>query len=753
MIRDLTLNGLGSVHRSAVISCRRSISAHNNNDNVVDDESQLGGNPRIYQVAIVGGGPTGLLLSNLLSQYEISHILLESKSAESSFQHPQAHFINTRTMEILRSSLPSVYERVIQTMPPVEEYEQFCFGHSMMDPKPLATVLHPLRYPLQVDQDANGILLNDSESDAMTEKSNDNLEKNALSPCRVGHLAQHRFARILYDHAIESKQNFGHLEFGTKVNSIHLTNEGRLLRVETTQQTNVNPKTFHANVCIAADGASSSFRQAQLQGNFSEQFLMNIHVRLSPDQYNQLPHHSMLFTSLNENVISMVVLHSRGEYVLQVPYFPPYQDPQVDFTSEKVEKLVSSVFGLAIGASQIQSVRPWTMKAWIASQYHNRQGLAWIGDAAHVFPPAGGFGMNTGLQDAHNLAWKLCTLFRREAKHKHINDQEFLQLRNNCLSSYEGERRPVAMENAALSVRNYNRVLSVMNQCYLNHKHPELLKTTLDASSSLVPLSTRQGIFRSLMQTALQPLAMLDPKSKTAQSPPQLMYRQHIQTNLQRLFQQGGGLPLLFPRFEIGFSYTMSDEQKQATQEDYRDQSSDTANRKSDTWADEDLRQIRVGHRLPHAFIRPCASRLNQDDWEWSTIDLPMRSLDDEESSSQPSRPSWVILVVGQPETKPIQTTKEQMELIRKEVEKWLHLDTLVVYLFVREPEKSSLDRFQSRHKEYCFTLKDSSNPTFSETEGVALIRPDGHVAQWIQISQLKDNQALKELLNNLPST
>ena len=29
------------------------------------------------------------------------------------------------------------------------------------------------------------------------------------------------------------------------------------------------------------------------------------------------------------------------------------------------------------------------------------------GDAAHRFPPAGGFGMNTGIQDAHNLAWKL----------------------------------------------------------------------------------------------------------------------------------------------------------------------------------------------------------------------------------------------------------------------------------------------------------------------------------------------------------
>ncbi|PSR84782.1 Tetracenomycin polyketide synthesis hydroxylase, partial [Actinidia chinensis var. chinensis] len=32
------------------------------------------------------------------------------------------------------------------------------------------------------------------------------------------------------------------------------------------------------------------------------------------------------------------------------------------------------------------------------------------GDAAHRFPPAGGFGMNTGIQDAHNLAWKLASV-------------------------------------------------------------------------------------------------------------------------------------------------------------------------------------------------------------------------------------------------------------------------------------------------------------------------------------------------------
>ena len=46
--------------------------------------------------------------------------------------------------------------------------------------------------------------------------------------------------------------------------------------------------------------------------------------------------------------------------------------------------------------------------------YRFRQGPIFLaGDAAHRFPPAGGFGMNTGVQDAHNLAWKLAAVLRR----------------------------------------------------------------------------------------------------------------------------------------------------------------------------------------------------------------------------------------------------------------------------------------------------------------------------------------------------
>jgi 2-polyprenyl-6-methoxyphenol hydroxylase-like FAD-dependent oxidoreductase len=65
---------------------------------------------------------------------------------------------------------------------------------------------------------------------------------------------------------------------------------------------------------------------------------------------------------------------------------------------------------------------------------HYRQGRVFIaGDAAHIHPPTGGQGMNTGIQDAYNLAWKLALVLNGEAPEA-------------LLDSYEAERRPVGAE-------------------------------------------------------------------------------------------------------------------------------------------------------------------------------------------------------------------------------------------------------------------------------------------------------------------
>jgi 2-polyprenyl-6-methoxyphenol hydroxylase-like FAD-dependent oxidoreductase len=70
-----------------------------------------------------------------------------------------------------------------------------------------------------------------------------------------------------------------------------------------------------------------------------------------------------------------------------------------------------------------------------------------LGDAAHVHSPMGGQGMNTGLQDAYNLAWKLGLVVSKQAD-------------TALLDSYEAERRPVAQALLATTDRAFRLVVS-----------------------------------------------------------------------------------------------------------------------------------------------------------------------------------------------------------------------------------------------------------------------------------------------------
>jgi len=71
----------------------------------------------------------------------------------------------------------------------------------------------------------------------------------------------------------------------------------------------------------------------------------------------------------------------------------------------------------------------WKATADTAERF--RDGRIFIaGDAAHVMPPTGGWGGNTGVQDAHNLAWKLALVLKGIAG-------------ESLLATYEEERRPI----------------------------------------------------------------------------------------------------------------------------------------------------------------------------------------------------------------------------------------------------------------------------------------------------------------------
>jgi hypothetical protein len=97
--------------------------------------------------------------------------------------------------------------------------------------------------------------------------------------------------------------------------------------------------------------------------------------------------------------------------------------------------------GVTFGETSDTSV--WRPNIRLAERY--RQGRLFLaGDAAHVHPPTGGQGMNTGLQDAYNLGWKLAHTLRGAP--------------DSLLDTYQAERRPVAQKLLETTTRRFNAV-------------------------------------------------------------------------------------------------------------------------------------------------------------------------------------------------------------------------------------------------------------------------------------------------------
>lgn len=115
------------------------------------------------------------------------------------------------------------------------------------------------------------------------------------------------------------------------------------------------------------------------------------------------------------------------------------------------KQLARSVVTAAIGREipfDVLSFRPWILSRKVAKQY--RLGNVFLaGDAAHAFPPTGGLGLNTGIADFHNLAYKTAA-----AQQGWGSDA--------LLDSYGAERRHPAIVSAAQSVKNGKEIFSFL---------------------------------------------------------------------------------------------------------------------------------------------------------------------------------------------------------------------------------------------------------------------------------------------------
>ena len=162
----------------------------------------------------------------------------------------------------------------------------------------------------------------------------------------------------------------------------------------------------------------------------------------------------------------------------------PSDQPDDDLTLPAVQAIVDEFTGGALRLRDPAWVSDFRLRHRLADRY--RSGRVFLaGDAAHVHSPAGGQGMNVGIQDAVNLGWKLALVAVGTAN-------------RDLLDSYEPERRPVGRALLRLTDRLFNLATTT---------RPPISTVRTTIAPYALPLATR---LRPLRAAAFRRIAELD---------------------------------------------------------------------------------------------------------------------------------------------------------------------------------------------------------------------------------------------------
>ena len=469
---------------------------------------------------IVGGGPVGLTLSILLSKFGVDSQLVERRTTPTT--HPQAHFINNRSREIFRG-MRGLDAAVTKAQPPLADWRHFIYATRMLGGVELGRVDH------------------------FRENSGEGVCQRSVSPTSVAHLSQHKLEPMLFQRAVASHPrglggfSLGMQCVGVSQERVGVSQVGNTVTAEVRTVTHATDgdsgdsgeTSFSAQrsraskiKCkhlVAADGANGGVRSWLRIGNSGTadmQHLVNVHFtsQALADALRKENNSAMLHFVFNPAVIAVVVSHSGDEFVAQLPFFPPLQTLREDFSFAQCLELVRSAVGSvprsSVGNSvadgnaaakfgdsttraatiddlRIESVREWKMSALVADKFHDGN-IFLAGDAAHSFPPAGGFGMNTGIQDAHALAWRIAAWHLGNESDKNCSKDSSSSDRDSddghlesIGKAYTRERRPVAVRNARVSVGNFRNVLKVPAAIGLDPRAANALQQLTNVSNFL----------------------------------------------------------------------------------------------------------------------------------------------------------------------------------------------------------------------------------------------------------------------------
>lgn len=372
-------------------------------------------------VVIIGGGPVGLVSSILLSLQNIPHLLFERHPSTSI--HPKACGLNQRTIEIFRHI--GIEPEVLKQAAPRNTCSRTAWYTSLG---------HDGREIHSRDAWGGG-----EYEDAFA----------SASPSPYIMLPQIRLEPILQRRALELNPNG--VKYGSEVLSIDEKVDHVVVNVSGTDGVAYD---VEARYVLGADGGRmvTDWLGIQWRGEKEIFDMVSAHFRAPLSRHHPDPRVfiSWFINPATGGSIKSGYLYHLGPY----PSNPEKEewcfgcamlpeDPERFDTKSTIERIRRT---LNIDDLEIilQSVSHWSVTSIVAERFRTKAGNVFlVGDAAHRIPPWGALGLNTGIQDAFNLIWKLAFVLG-----SHIKSPE------NLLDTYDQERRPIAQRVAKSSLHN-----------------------------------------------------------------------------------------------------------------------------------------------------------------------------------------------------------------------------------------------------------------------------------------------------------